>query len=99
MLSDAFIHEGSGARNTPGTSAFPTWRRPIWPLPGPSESLGVKKVKRAGTSGGGWVYNYPVRKAKTEIPRQLVHSEASSNEEPDITLRRLTRVFANPARL
>src|SRR5579864_488951 len=26
------------------------------------------KIQEAGTSGGGWVYNNPVRKAKTEIP-------------------------------
>ena len=26
------------------------------------------KIQEAGTSGGGWVYNGPVRKAKTEIP-------------------------------
>ena len=38
------------------------------PFPGPIESLGMGKIQEAGTSGGGWVYNNPVRKAKTEIP-------------------------------
>ena len=40
----------------------------IWPLPRAFESLGMGKIQEAGTSGGGWVYNNPVRKAKTEIP-------------------------------
>jgi hypothetical protein len=42
--------------------------RRIAALPAPTESLGMKKAERNGSSGGGWVYNDSVQKAKTEIP-------------------------------
>jgi hypothetical protein len=38
------------------------------PFAGPFESLGMGKIQEVGTSGDDWVYNHPVRKAKTEIP-------------------------------
>jgi hypothetical protein len=47
---------------------FSTGRRQIWPLPGPSESLGMEKIQEAGHKRRRWVYNHSVRKAKMEIP-------------------------------
>jgi hypothetical protein len=34
----------------------------------PSEGSGQKKLNRPDTARGGWEYNQPIRKAKTEIP-------------------------------
>jgi hypothetical protein len=45
------------------------------PFPGPFESLEMGKIQEADTRGGGWVYNEPVRKAKTEIPVNIAAVE------------------------
>lgn len=56
-----------------GVPNWPDWgvpQGPIWPFV-PSEGSGRKK-ERPDTARGGWEYNQPIRKDKTEIPDERI---------------------------